>query len=156
MGHAPECPPAGPLRPAERDHAMRYHGMRATRAALVLAVAAALAATMTPSGGAAEPQPGAAAKSGVTAEKKPNYDARSAGSRRLRDARVLATPSAGVRTLRHQLGTQGIVSIDPLTRTPRIVSKVDGFLTGRSTASARGIALGYVLRHPDVFPAVRA
>jgi extracellular elastinolytic metalloproteinase len=130
---------------------MRYHGVRATRAALVLAVAAALAATMTPSGGAAAPQPGAAAKPGVTTEKKPNYDARTTGAQRLHDARVLAKPSAGVRTLRHQLGTQGIVSIDPLTRTPRIVARVDGFLTGRTTTSARSVALGYVLRHPDVF-----
>ncbi len=134
---------------------MRYHGVRATRAALVLAVAAALAATMTPSGGAAAPQPGAAAKPGVTAEKKPNYDARrgNPGTKalQLHEARIAAKPNAGVRALRRDLGAQGIVQIDALTRTPRIVAKTNGFLTGRSSRSARVVALGYVRSHPGVF-----
>ena len=95
---------------------MRYHGVRATRAALVLAVAAALAATMTPSGGAAAPQPGAAAKSGVTAEKKPNYDARSgglaaAGARRSRAGQAQRRRPCAASPARHP----GDRPIDPLT-----------------------------------------
>jgi hypothetical protein len=36
-----------------------------------------------------------------------------------RAARLDARPSAGVAALRTSLGTEGIVSIDPLTTTPR-------------------------------------
>lgn len=45
------------------------------------------------------------------------------------------------------LGPQGIVDIDPLTGTPRNVGRLDGFLSGRSSAPARTIALDYVRDH---------
>jgi extracellular elastinolytic metalloproteinase len=88
-------------------------------------------------------------------EKAANYDSRQdAGSQRIlqkRSALNAARPAAGVASLRKQLGRQGIVSIDPLTGTARAVQRLDGFLTGPSTASARSIALAYVRNHPDVF-----
>jgi extracellular elastinolytic metalloproteinase len=68
-----------------------------------------------------------------------------------RAARLDARPSAGVAALRSSLGTEGIVSIDPLTTTPRMVGRTDGFLTGPSKARPADVALAYVAQRPDVF-----
>src|SRR5262245_65238961 len=88
-------------------------------------------------------------------DKSAYYDSRQdAGSQKVlqhRSAVNAAKPAAGVSALRKQLGRQGIVSIDPLTGTARVVQRLDGFLTGPSTASASSIALAYVRSHPDVF-----
>ncbi|HEY3501452.1 MAG TPA: M36 family metallopeptidase [Actinocatenispora sp.] len=85
-----------------------------------------------------------------------NYDARTdtPGARRTlaqRDARAAATPKAGVTSLKHQLGTEGIVDIDPLTGTARQVAKTDGYLTAASSAAPADVALAYVRGHADVF-----
>jgi hypothetical protein len=45
------------------------------------------------------------------------------------------------------LGTQAVVSLDPLTHTVRDIGKLNGYLTGRSTAPARSVALSYVRSH---------
>ncbi len=45
------------------------------------------------------------------------------------------------------LGTQAVVSMDPLTRTVRDIGKLNGYLTGRSSAPARTVALRYVRSH---------
>jgi hypothetical protein len=45
------------------------------------------------------------------------------------------------------LGQQAVVSIDPLTGTPRDLGRLDGFLTGRSSAPARTVAMNYVRSH---------
>lgn len=58
-----------------------------------------------------------------------------------RDAR---SPNARRDELREQLGSEGVVSIDPLTSTPRHVGRLDDFLTGPSSAPAASIALGWV------------
>ena len=50
-----------------------------------------------------------------------------------------------------QLGAQSVIDVDPLTGTPRQVSRLDGLLTGPSRASAKNVALGYVRAHADVF-----
>ena len=47
------------------------------------------------------------------------------------------------------LGTSAVADFDPLTKTVRNIGKLDGFLTGRSSAPARTIALGYVRSHLD-------
>ena len=49
------------------------------------------------------------------------------------------------------LGNEGVVSIDPLTSTARVVARTDGFLTGSSSASAASVALGYVSANPAAF-----
>ena len=134
---------------------LRRRHSRTVRAFVALAAVAAMVATMSPSsGGASPPAPTAkAAKAGP--EKVPDYDARrgnpGAKALQLREARIAAKPSAGVRALRRDLGAQGIVQVDPLTRTPRIVAKTNGYLTARSSRPARVIALGYVRSHPGVF-----
>ena len=68
-------------------------------------------------------------------------DARTAGSSgrllRARATTLATSPSIAVTKLGHQLGLQGAISIDPLTGTPRMVGRLDGFLTGPSSARAR-------------------
>src|SRR5438105_3565231 len=61
-----------------------------------------------------------------------------------REGKLAAEPSAAVVALRDGLGADGILGIDPLTATPRIVARLDGFLTGPSAAAAPSIALDYV------------
>lgn len=62
-----------------------------------------------------------------------------------------AVSEAAVARLDATLGTQGVVQLDPLTGTPRVVARLDGFLTGPSDRPATEIALDYVRAHPDVF-----
>ncbi|MGC4112496.1 MAG: M36 family metallopeptidase [Nocardioides sp.] len=76
------------------------------------------------------------------------------------DARQLSG-SALTRSLRQQvesrskadqryyrsLGVQSVVSMDPLTHTVRDLGKLNGYLTGRSSAPARQVALRYVRSH---------
>ena len=73
-------------------------------------------------------------------------DARTSGSAgrvlRARANTLAASPSIAVTKLGHQLGLQGAISIDPLTGTPRMVGRLDGFLTGPSAAPASAVALG--------------
>jgi hypothetical protein len=120
--------------------------------ALMLAVvpSAALGVRSSPS---AQAKPRAEAN--AAREKTRFFDSRqTAGARKVlnaRAARLAAQPSAGVAALRGSLGTEGIVSIDPLTTTPRMVGRTDGFLTGPSKARPADVALGYVASHPDVF-----
>jgi hypothetical protein len=70
---------------------------------------------------------------------------------RARAAKLDAETPAAVAALRESLGNEGIVSIDPLTSTARMVGKTDGFLTGSSSASAASVALGYVSANPAAF-----
>jgi hypothetical protein len=51
-----------------------------------------------------------------------------------RAAKLDAEPSAAVDSLRESLGNDGVVSIDPLTSTARVVARTDGLLTGSSSA----------------------
>jgi extracellular elastinolytic metalloproteinase len=69
-------------------------------------------------------------------------------------ARAAASPARANEaqsSLRRSLGIQGVVDVDPLTGTPRVVAKLDGFLTEPSSRDAKDIALDYVRAHPDVF-----
>src|SRR4051794_30543399 len=84
-----------------------------------------------------------------------NYDSRSDGPARkvlaARAATLNANPTNGVKTLRQQLGTQGIVDLDALTATPRRVTRIDGFLTAPSRKPAATVAKDYLRSHTDVF-----
>src|SRR5580765_5271369 len=60
-----------------------------------------------------------------------------------RAAKLDAETPAAVASLRASLGNEGVVSIDPLTSTARIVGKTDGFLTAPSSAPAAAVALDY-------------
>src|SRR5262245_51181962 len=82
---------------------------------------------------------------------KQDYDARHGTSTAARKAITLRAAKASSRratqALRHDLGGQAVVEMDGTTGTPRIVERLDGTLTGRSSAPARTIALRYVEAH---------
>src|SRR5919107_2087133 len=84
-----------------------------------------------------------------------NFDVRrqgrSASLLERRANRTAVAPPTAVVKLKRQLGAQGLVSIDPLTGSPRQVARVDGFLTGASKASPRTIAMRYVKAHRAAF-----
>jgi extracellular elastinolytic metalloproteinase len=100
---------------------------RRTRALTLLGTAVLLGAV--PSAAHAGPQhaasPSTPTTSSATAGDTLEYfDSRSAGTATqkalgARAATMAAKPSKGVRDLRHQLGTEGILDMDPLTATPR-------------------------------------
>jgi hypothetical protein len=48
------------------------------------------------------------------------------------------------------LGPEGLVSYDPLTGTPRNLGRLNGYLSGRSSAPARVVALSFVRSHLSV------
>jgi len=127
------------------------HSIPAT--ALALVTATALAVTISPTADANRSGNPQTVVREHQAERKLSYDARvtTAQTSLLRGARQSAAQRAAVERLQHSLGMQGVVSIDPLTATPRQVARLDGFLTGPSGKSAARVALDYVRGHGDVF-----
>ncbi|MFI5729765.1 M36 family metallopeptidase [Kribbella sp. NPDC051587] len=124
----------------------------AVSAATVLAVTAAGGATAAPSAGPGEGK-AASAEKNLSKERKGNYDARTPNAKTTynRAAKVAGKESAASEKFRNSLGTQGVVELDPNTGTPAQVTKLNGFLTGRSAKKATDVALGYVKAHADVF-----
>jgi hypothetical protein len=86
-------------------------------------------------------------------ERKGNYDARTPNAKTTyeRAAKVEGKETAAAKKFRESLGTQGVVTVDPNTGTPAQVTKLNGFLTGKSGKKAADVALGYVKAHPEVF-----
>jgi extracellular elastinolytic metalloproteinase len=131
--------------------------VRNTRARRTLAVSAGalLCLSLLPGAGIANAATKPNPAPGKAKEALTNYDSRRDGVARqvlqARGARAAASPSTGVKTLRQELGMQGIVDVDALTGTPRRVTKVDGFLTNPSKAAPAKIALDYVRAKADVF-----
>jgi extracellular elastinolytic metalloproteinase len=127
----------------------------------VTAVSAATVLVVTAAGGATaaqstDPKPqgkAAQAEKAASKERKGNFDARTPSARTTynRAAKVAGKESAASEKFRNSLGTQGVVELDPNTGTPAQVTKLDGFLTGKSAKKAQDIALGYVKAHPEVF-----
>ncbi len=79
-------------------------------------------------------------------ERKGYYDARAGSPKaQLREAREMV--SARGKTFdafTKKLGPQAIVDYDGVTGTPRNLARLDGFLTGPSSASARAVTMNYV------------
>ncbi|WP_328330805.1 M36 family metallopeptidase [Kribbella sp. NBC_00382] len=124
--------------------------MSATTVLAVLAGGGAVAAT------SATPDPKApaeASKSISGKERKGNYDARTPNARAnyARAAKVVGKETAASEKFRTSLGSQGVVAVDENTGTPAQVTKLNGFLTAKSTKKATAIALAYVKAHPEVF-----
>jgi len=69
-------------------------------------------------------------------------------------AATAATSGSGrepAEALRSSLGLQGVVDVDPLTGTPRVVARLDGFLTEPSGGDAVDLVLDYVRANERVF-----
>jgi hypothetical protein len=62
-------------------------------------------------------------------------------------AAISPSSSAARADLRRALGRQGLVQADRRTGTIRFLAKLDGTLTGPSSAPSRSVALGYVRSH---------
>jgi len=78
-----------------------------------------------------------------------NVDARQLSGRALvrADRQMVADRTKADKAYYRALGSQAVVDLDPLTHTVRDFGRLDGYLTGRSSAPARSIALGYVRSH---------
>ncbi|MEV6265514.1 M36 family metallopeptidase [Kribbella sp. NPDC051936] len=103
--------------------------------------------------GAEGKKPAQTEKQDAGKERKGNYDARTPNARTTyaRSAKVEGKETAAAKKFRDSLGTQGVVEVDPNTGTPAQVTKLNGFLTGKSAKKATDVALGYVKAHPEVF-----
>ena len=132
-----------------------------TRRIGAAAAGAVLLAGLLPAQAHAQaPAPTAANReNGATPQRRADYDSRTTlaaaaaaqPTASLRRAMIAEPSGAAVRTLRDQLGVQGVVDIDQGTGTPRRVARLDGFLTAASRRQPAAIALGYVRAHADVF-----
>jgi extracellular elastinolytic metalloproteinase len=132
----------------------------ATRRVGAAAAGAVLLAGLLPTLAQAAPAPGGAGTAVAgQPERRADYDSRESlgaaaaaqPTAALRRATVAEPSGTAVRTLREQLGVQGIVDIDKATGTPRRVAKLDGFLTAPSRKKPATVALDYVAAHPDIF-----
>jgi hypothetical protein len=123
-----------------------------------LAIAAGPVATAAPGGHRAERS--AAPSASERTEHKPAYDSRTGGTpaakRALARQAALASKRPATTALRASLGPQTIVDIDGLTGTPRMVVRLDGFLTKRSKAPAARVAMRFVRQHRAAFGLRRA
>jgi hypothetical protein len=138
---------------------------RPWRLAVAVGSAIAVGGFAAPPAGQAVPDPGPKAsapnktstlssggENATLREKAAFYDSRTsdAGAKRAlqqRRAQWAVRPHAGLPALRKTLGNQGLVDMDGLTGTPRLVAKLDGFLTGPSTAKPEKIARDYVAKN---------
>ena len=58
-------------------------------------------------------------------------------------AREVAPPAA-TRALERRLGDQAVVDVDPVTRTPRVLARLDGALSAPAAGAAEDVAMRYV------------
>ncbi len=82
-----------------------------------------------------------------------NFDVRAQGGEGV--APSARTARARIELAR-RLGAQGVIQSDPLTGTLRMVGRLDGYLTGRSTRPARTVAMGFVRSNLAGFGLTRA
>ena len=124
--------------------------------ALVTVSAAVLAFSTVPSVGAVSSKHSSSEKSHSPLSSSAGrgsfglYDSRQNGGRAtqalLQSRSTARTPqqSKALKRLGKSLGGQALISIDGVTRTPRVVARLDGFLNNKSSKSARAIALRYI------------
>ena len=111
----------------------------------LLALQPAALAAGAPGGGAAPPDgpvPGAQGTPSAGGGQEGVFDIRQGTTRAQQKARAgrsaALQATVPVRALARQLGPQSVIDLDPLTGTPRQVARLDGLLTGPSTAAAIG------------------
>jgi extracellular elastinolytic metalloproteinase len=128
------------------------------RSALVLSAGllAVVTATTTVSSYAAGPDRAGTKteqRSHQGAEARGGFDARSGSGNTARAAVLREAAKASARPatarLRGSLGDEALLDIDGTTGTPRLVTRLDGFLTRKSAKSAAAVTLAYVDAHHD-------
>lgn len=114
--------------------------------AMTLAAVLAVTAPARSAGRAAAGRANASRVSGT-------FDVRAGGE-------VATAPSARTARARlelaRRLGTEGVIQSDPLTGTLRMVGRLDGYLTGRSSRPAKTVAIGFVRSNLVAFGLTRA
>ncbi len=123
--------------------------------ALVLAGGLAAGTTSYAAGdpAAADPAPEQATAPRATAEPRGYFDSRRATGDRGKAAELRSSTKASgrpvARTFRRSLADDALLEYDGSTGTVRVLENLDGYLTGTSTKSAAGVAMGYVRAHHD-------
>src|SRR5262245_15087528 len=62
----------------------------------------------------------------------------------VRDQAGPAAQRAATKAFERRLGAQAVVDVDPVTRTPRVLARLDGALSGPAEGAAARIGLRYV------------
>ena len=121
---------------------------RRTLAALVLVGATGISTATAVAQSPARPSKTGAEQRGQHETARGFYDVRRGSGSAARQAEFRTTAKAAARpatkALRRSLGDTALVDIDGTTGTPRMVAKLDGYLTPASSASPKSVALGYV------------
>ncbi len=131
----------------------RRHRSAIALTAGLLAVVTGVSTTASFAAGQHQPRAGAEQHSDPGADARGGFDARrgtgdKARAALLRDAaRAASRPET--RRLRGSLGDHALLDLDGATGTPRLLTRLDGFLTGRSSQGAAKVTLGYVADHHD-------
>jgi extracellular elastinolytic metalloproteinase len=130
-------------------------------AGVVTAASVVLALGLAGAGGAGAAAAGTTVHHGRSApDDKQDFDARQGSRTAAHMVIPLRAAKASSRTttqaLRHDLGRQAVVEMDGTTGTARIVERLDGTLTGRSSAAARTVAMRYVDAHLSALGLERA
>jgi extracellular elastinolytic metalloproteinase len=139
---------------------MNWHGIggstqkarRTGPRALMIGVVAALVLATTGlagSGGNRVSKEGSKGVAGV--ERGAFFDIRETDEGRQKTARVPLRVERAQAALRTSLGRFGVVQVDEMTGTPRVVARLNGFLTRPSRRDPARIVLDYVAGHPSVF-----
>lgn len=110
----------------------------------VIAPAPASAAGFTSAGPPSDPVPAASPVVAAVDGELPPLDVRDAAARQ--PAVPAGSAEAGFR-LRRQLGPRGLFETDAVTGTPRMVAKLDGFLSPPKQGDPASIALAWVRSH---------
>ncbi|QWZ09402.1 M36 family metallopeptidase [Nocardioides panacis] len=131
----------------------RHRSAIALTAGLLAVVTGVSTTTASFAAGQHRPRAGAEQQTDPGADARGGFDARrgsgdKARAALLRDAaRAASRPET--RRLRGSLGDQALLDLDGATGTPRLLTRLDGFLTGRSSQGAAKVTLGYVADHHD-------
>ena len=134
---------------------MHLRSRRRSALALTAGLLAAVTSVSTVASYAAGPdRPGAEAeqRSDQGPEARGGFDARHGSGANARAAVLREAAEAAARPgtarLRGSLGDQALLDIDGTTGTPRLLTRLDGFLTPSSSQDAAAVTLGYVSRAP--------
>ena len=129
---------------------------RSVQAATACLVAGVTALTMSNPVVAGQPKTSAGAdRAAPQAEARGYYDARSGTGTAARAAGLTTSSEgaarAGARALQSSLGVSALIDIDGTTGTPRLIGRLNGYLTPASKRPAKKVALGFVRAHLSAF-----
>jgi len=126
---------------------------RGALSALAITAAAGLAISGLPNSAAstaAADRSGDLSEANYPVKERPvNYDSRygRVQGQAAAAASIVASRAPGFASFAQSLGNKSVMDYDGLTGTPRNLGRLDGFLTGPSSAPARSIVMDYVRSH---------